>query len=300
MGELIQLLSVEQDHQAPIAAQASVGNAPNPAFAMELQLLSQRLENVESRFPGPAAASPELKLIEAQLKLLEARLPSDTFTIGGRTFNSKADVALFVEKDMPGVLFSLFHDAITLLESISDRNSQKADVMASMYQASRIGFDEDEATHAHSFKLIIPSIMGATKDEDKNDPKYPLPAVKDFVAWNPQHNAGGIKKHIQDGVDDVFLAVTESILSACDNLPAAAKLATEMLYQTQVFLIELCSWVDSFYLELIKTSQVPAGEAWILVASCLQKFFEVLHKFRASADRAASKMDNATRTTANL
>jgi hypothetical protein len=113
--------------------------------------------------------------------------------------------------------------------------------MAVMYQASRIGFDEDEATHVHSFKLIVPSLLGATKEGDKNDPKYPLPAVKDFGAWNPQDNEGGVKKRMQDGMEDVSLAVTESINVSCAASPAASKLAMEMLYQTQVFINELCS-----------------------------------------------------------
>jgi superoxide dismutase len=172
--------------------------------------------------------------------------------------------------------------------------------MAAMYQASRVGFDEDEATHVHSFKLIVPSLLGATKAGDKNDPKCPLPAVKDFTAWNPQDYEGGVKKHIQDGMDDISLAVTESIQVACASHPAASKLTTKMLYQTQVFVNELCSWTDSFYLELLKTSQVPAAEAWVLVASCIRKFWEVLWKFRAPANRAASKMDGPTRTTAYL
>jgi len=135
---------------------------------------------------------------------------------------------------------------------------------------------------------------------DKNDPKYPLPAVKDFASWNPQDNEGGVKKRLQDGMDDVSLAVTESINVSCADRPAASKLAIEMLYQTQVFINEHCSWVDSFYLELINTSQVPVSEAWLLVASCIRKFCEVLHKFRAPADHAASKMDSSTRTTAYL
>jgi hypothetical protein len=194
----------------------------------------------------------------------------------------------------------LFHDAITLLESITDGHTRKVDVMAAMYQASRVSFDKDEATHIHSFKLIVPSLLGATKEGDKNDPKLPLPAIKDFTAWNPQDNEGGVKKRIQDGMDDISLAVTESISVSCEHTPSAGKLATEMLYQSQVFINELCSWVDSFYLELIKTSQVPAGEAWLLVASCIRKFCEVLRKFCAPADRAASKMDSATRTTAYL
>jgi hypothetical protein len=85
---------------------------------------------------------------------------------------------------------------------------------------------------------------------------------------------------------------------ACSSTPAAAKLATEMLYQTQIFVNDICAWRDSFYMELIKTSQVPAAEAWLLVASCMRKVFEVLQHYRAPADRAASKMDNTTRTTA--
>ena len=101
-------------------------------------------------------------------------------------------------------------------------------------------------------------------------------------------------------MDDIVLSTTESITISCTNTPAASKLATEMLYQAHVFVNDLCAWVDSFYMELIKTSQEPAGEDWLLVASCIKKLFEVLHQYRAPADRAASKMDNATRTTAYL
>jgi hypothetical protein len=71
-----------------------------------------------------------------------------------------------------------------------------------------------------------------------------------------------------------------------------------MLYQSKIFINKLCSQVDSFYLELIKTSQVPPVEAWVLVASCLRKFFDVLQKYRAPADHASSKMDATTRITA--
>jgi hypothetical protein len=294
--ELVQILSTEQENLSQIVTHQG-SHPPNPAgLLQDLNVIHQRVSVLEM---GGAGGS-DLNTIRAQLKLLEARLPTDPFTIGGRTFNSKADVALFVEKEMSGISIFLFHDAITLLESITDGHTRKVDVMAAMYQASRVGFDEDEATHIHSFKLIVPSLLGATKEGDKNDPKLPLPAVRDFSAWNPQDNEGGVEKRIQDGTDDISLAVTESITVGCDSLPGAAKLATEMLYQSQLFINELCSWVDSFYLELIKTPQVPAGEAWLLVASCIRKFCEVLRKFRAPADRAASKMDSSTRTTTYL
>jgi hypothetical protein len=111
-------------------------------------------------------------------------LPSDPFTIGGRTFNSKTDVVFFVEKEMPGISFSLFHGVESLMESITNGHVHKSEVMAEMNQVSRVGFDEDEATHVHSFKLIVPSLLCATKEGDKNDLELPLAAVKDFMAWS--------------------------------------------------------------------------------------------------------------------
>ncbi len=185
MNELVQLLGTEQADLFTLLNQGTAPSSASPAtLTADFTTLHQRITDLESStYPDM-----QINLLKAQLKLLEARLPYDPFTIGGRNFNSKADVALFVEKEMPGISFSLIHDALTLLESITDGHTRKADVMAAMYQASRMGFNEEEATHVHSFKLIIPSLLGATKESDKNDPKLPLPAVKDFSAWNPQDN----------------------------------------------------------------------------------------------------------------
>ncbi len=86
---------------------------------------------------------------------------------------------------MPGISFSLFHGVKSLMESITDEHVHKSKVMAEMYRASRVGFDEDEVAHVHSFKLIVLSLLCATKEGDKNDPELPLAAFKDFMAWNP-------------------------------------------------------------------------------------------------------------------
>jgi hypothetical protein len=139
MSELIQLIGTEQTDLLSLIQGTRPSSSTPAALAADFASLQQRVTSLESSSP----LDVQVTLIKAQLKLLEARLPSDPFTIGGRNFNSKADVALFVEKDMPGISFSLFHDALTLLESITDGHTRKADVMAAMYQASRVGFDED-------------------------------------------------------------------------------------------------------------------------------------------------------------
>jgi len=190
LSELLQLLSAEQDQVSRLVqSQATGANNVPASLLQDVQALQLQLSQLSAA--GAGTSAQQLLMLQTKLKLVEARLPSDPFLIGGRTFNSKADVALFVEQELSGISFSLFHNPITLLESITDGQSKKTDVMAAMYQASRVGFDEDEATHVHSFKLIIPSLLGATKEGDINDPKYPLPAVKDFGAWSPQDNEGG-------------------------------------------------------------------------------------------------------------
>jgi hypothetical protein len=175
----------------------------SPMVLQELSSLLRRLELLEP----PTLLTSELSIVKAQLNLLEARMPTNTFSIEGKTFHSKADVALFLKQEMPGSSYSIFHDVITLLEAISDGHSKKETVMAAMYQAGRVGLDEDEATHVHSFKLIIPTIMRALREGDKSDHRMPLPTVKDFATWNPQDNEIGIKKCIQDGVEDLSLAL---------------------------------------------------------------------------------------------
>lgn len=74
----------------------------------QLQQVVQRLGS-----GGSSLSSVAMDTLKAQIKLIEARLPSDAFVIGGQTFNSKADVALFIEKELSGLSFSLFHDPIT-------------------------------------------------------------------------------------------------------------------------------------------------------------------------------------------
>jgi hypothetical protein len=46
---------------------------------------------------------------------------------------------------------------------ITDGHAKQVDIMAAMYQASYVGFDEDEATHVQSFKFIIHSLWEPDK-----------------------------------------------------------------------------------------------------------------------------------------
>jgi hypothetical protein len=73
-----------------------------------------------------------------------------------------------------------------------------------------------------------------------------------------------------------------------------------MLTASKLFIENLSTWMTSFYLELLKTSQVPPDEAWHLVASCVHQFSVVICKFRAPASKANTISDTIVKTTTYL
>ncbi len=54
-------------------------------------------------------------------------------------FQSRADVALFVETKMPTNAFSMFHDVVTLMERLSGNYVERKDVVNEWYQATKVG-----------------------------------------------------------------------------------------------------------------------------------------------------------------
>jgi hypothetical protein len=111
LSELGQLLNFEYDQLQQVVQRLGSGGSSLSSVAMDELLLLQH--QVSSLMQSGSTDSHDYGTLKAQIKLIEARLPSDAFVIGGQTFNSKADVALFIEKELSGLSFSLFHDPIT-------------------------------------------------------------------------------------------------------------------------------------------------------------------------------------------
>jgi len=123
LSELTQLLGKEQDTLGQLIARSTTG-ASLPSITQDIRDLQQQMSLLVHA--GGSPSQQDLQRLKTQLTLIEARLPSDPFIIGGRTLNSKADVALFIEKEVSGLSFSIFHDVITLLESITDGQTKKS------------------------------------------------------------------------------------------------------------------------------------------------------------------------------
>jgi hypothetical protein len=88
----------------------------------------------------------DLASLKIQLKLLESRLlMHNILKLGGLTFQSRADVVIFVETKMPSNSFSMFHDVVNLMERLLGNYVECKDVLNEWYQVSKVGLDEWEA-----------------------------------------------------------------------------------------------------------------------------------------------------------
>ncbi len=289
-------------HLAAMSGSSSSGSSSR--MEHELQSLAAKVSSLESGLNPSlnsgnqaysSSALEEIASLKIQLRLLESRIPvHGVLKLGGSVFQSRADVALFVETKMPSNAFSMFHDIITLMERLSGNYVERKDVISEWYQATKVGLDEREARHVASFKITYPTVFGYVK-EGAASSKYHLPAVKTFKDWNSFDSESGVKSFILNGMEDLKLQLNQDISSffEFDQFYDAKVLAHDMHAKSQIFIAEMCNWMDVFYQELLTTSEATDEEAWELVSACIKKIFEELRRVRASAANATSEV-NAT------
>ncbi len=193
-NDISAFLKLLNDEQASLNLKVDSVSALNPAMSSstgmrsELDLVKNKLNAIESSlntklssaYGAPDGGQNDTANLKIQMKLLEARLPThNILKLGGFVFQSRADVALFVESKMPTNCFALFHDIVTLMERLTGNYIERKEVINEWYQATKVGLDEREARHIASFKITYPTVFGHVK-EGATVTKNHLPAVKSF------------------------------------------------------------------------------------------------------------------------
>jgi hypothetical protein len=210
----------------------------------------------------------ELTALVARVELLEARLPAQ---LGGRlgdeTFWSRVDVLAFVETHVPSNCFFLFHDVVTFMEALTTSHVERKDVLEEWYRSTKVGVNEASARHMALFRLILPTVFGRIKEGSAASVKYHLPAVRSFKEWNTFDGVSGVKSFIAAGMDDLKYQYRQDIDRTLDleTHTKACLLVAEMLESSQTFVMEMSSWVDAFYQELISTSEATEDKAWEVI-----------------------------------
>jgi len=238
----------------------------------------------------------EIISLKDDLKRVEARvLKYNNMMLGGKIFQSKADVELFATEKMPSNGFYLFHDAVTILESLTGAFQERKDMLSEWYQSTKVGCSAQEARHIASFKTTLPYVLGHTKD-GVILPKHKLPAVKTYADWATFDQDSGVMNYILHGIDDVKNQITNEIHSILGkDFPEAMKQAAEMHTASHNFICQMCTFITNFVQEMSSTAESPIEEAWELVSACVRKIFDELRRVRAAAANAMAEKNPVTK-----
>ena len=278
-------------------AEAAIGNLAEAINALNQE--QERLtETVLRQQACPAVDgsrhAQEMNQLMTRVRLIEARLPPlQGGRLGDDAFRSRLDVLAFVEEHVPSNCFYLFHDVVTLMEALTTSHVERKDVLEEWYRSTKVGVNEASARHMASFRLILPTVFGRMKEGSPASAKHHLPAVRSFKDWNTFDGVSGVKSFIAAGIEDLRYQFRQDIDRALDlsTQTKARLLATEMLETSQTFVMEMSSFVDAFYQELVSTSEATEEEAWEVIGACLKKMFEVIRVPRAQAANATMDTD---------
>jgi len=131
---------------------------------------------------------------------------------------------LFVERRVPSNSFYLFHDVVTLMESLSMAHVERKDMLQEWYQSTKVGINEASARHMASFRLVLPTVFSRTREGAPVSARHHFPALKSFKDWNNYDGVSGVKGYI-----------------AGESQIKALVLAMEMHKLSQNFILEMSS-----------------------------------------------------------
>jgi hypothetical protein len=251
-----------------IQGTSSPSTATIVSYQDDMDRLANRLamcENTLGQSHHSSSSDTDIRSEVAQLKNLikavDLKIPKfSTMQLGGKLYQSKNDVELFVASSMPSNAFHHFHDAVTILESLSSSFTERKDVLAEMYQSAKVGVSAQEAKHIASFKTTLPYVFGA-KSENATS-KHKLPGVKSFDEWTVFDQDSGVMNFILKSMEDFKIQALEDINAELDmgTYPDANKLASEMYMASHYFICQMCTFITEFVMEMKNTVESTTEE----------------------------------------
>ena len=262
---------------------------------LEIKLLAMEssASATPSIFPIGSTTSPlipdlvrkDIAKLEFKLALMESRVGAQTIKFGNISLQSLADAELFVNDKVPSFSYGCFFDLVALLDSLRDTTTTEKSYLESEYNAQKTKFvSVDEASTSASFLHVAPLVFCGSSTS--SDSKYgsierSLPHVKTRDHWVSLGGMEGMKRQLEEEVLSKVGSILEEIPMTLGDSEGAS-LAKSYLMASQTCFHKFVNWTETFYQELLGTSQATEKEAWMLILHCWMAFFTDLRQIRMS------------------
>jgi hypothetical protein len=169
-----------------------------------------------------------------------------------------------------------FVDAVSILDFFSCLGHIDAENQVStLHNANKAGFTMIyESRVATSGQNIFPRIFG------KGDSHQYLPAIQNPDKWDDGSN--GLVYQISRGMTDVETQLTSAIDTVLEHYPEARTIASQCLFKSKRFVIDLCSFMSKDYFKW-RSRGHHKQDAWNMTSLCVRRVFEEIHAERVVA-----------------
>lgn len=258
-----------------------INNTPSPVSVIPTSSISTSL-----------TVDAELRDLKAQMKVLQHRIVGGGVKIGSKVFQSFEDIQLWVKAELPIRRYALFVNAVSILDFFSCLGCIDAENQVSaLHNANKAGFTSIyESRVATSVQNIFPRLFG------KGDSHQYLPAIRNPDKWDD--GTDGLAYQITRGMTDVETQLSSAIDTILENYHEARTVASQCLFKSKRFVVDLCSFMTKDYFKWIARGH-SKQEAWNMSSLCVCRVFEEIHLERVVA-RDIYDPNNLEFTTAKM
>jgi hypothetical protein len=211
-----------------------------------------------------------------QISELEARTSGQGFASGDHVFNSKPNVLEYlVAEKVPNE--GCFWDLFSVLASMSPKRQKGKDKADESYSAKRINSTQLDNDLLSAMMHERPDVLYARKVGGK------IGSLEDGFVACPSY------KQWITGTDSYKSKLTKELCQFCTGVEGAIPkgtsykaLATSLLSNVRNQWSTLCSFIDSFYVELTGVANFPKEKAWKLTGRFVAAVFTTMGPHRAN------------------
>jgi hypothetical protein len=225
-------------------------------------------------------------LLEQQNAALVSRMNHEAIEMGGVIFQSQEDCQTWVTTNLNPADFYDFYDVVSLLEQFSDTATPHSQIMDMDTKSRKLDMTVTAHRVITSFGREVPLVfMKGAGTIDK-----PLSKLTNHLEWDHGDGSGGLKNEIGRFLDRTCPGAEENIRQRFHgpNNYEARSVALECLRRAQSFILEMNTFISTFYSEMTNTSGGQHDiESWILTCKIIKVVFYELNLVRAVAARAS-------------
>jgi hypothetical protein len=226
---------------------------------------------------GGGNADLNIKVEKAMLRLgdIEGRVTGESYAEGGHVFSSMTEVGdwLIKEKVPSGGVFWDLFSVLVCMKPKQQTGKGRAD---ETYSAQRTKSTTMENDLLASMTHIRPELLFAKKGGSE------LGKLDDGFAACPSYQmwiTGG--EAYKTVLTDLISKYCDGVLGAVDQMTSHRLLVMVLLTNVKAQWNEMCTFIDSFYIELTNVAGFSADKAWKLVGRCCATLFSVMQPYRA-------------------